>query len=112
MLADSKDAIPLIYAAASIIMIALGELFIAPTVFAYASQAAPRHLQGITMGMVTLGFALANLFSGFLSQKMAGSDEAGSMAVYSETFGMIGGAVLCLAAVLLILNFRKKAVAT
>lgn len=111
MLADSKEAIPLIYAAASIIMIALGELFIAPTVFAYASQAAPRHLQGLTMGMVTMGFALANLFSGFLSQRMAISEEADSMAIYSETFGMIGCAVFCLAAVLLMLNFRKKAVA-
>ncbi|MBA2369869.1 MAG: peptide MFS transporter [Candidatus Protochlamydia sp.] len=111
MLADSNEVIPLVYAAASIIMIALGELFIAPTVFSYASQAAPRHLQGITMGMVTMGFALANLFSGFLSQKMVGSEEGSSMNVYSEIFGIIGFAVLCIAAFLLILNFRKKAVA-
>lgn len=48
--------------------IALGELFIAPSVYAYCSEAAPPHHKGLMMGLVTMAFAMANLLSGQLGQ--------------------------------------------
>lgn len=49
-------------------LIALGELLIAPTVFAFCTSIAPVHAKGMMMGLVTTAFALANLLSGKLSQ--------------------------------------------
>jgi POT family proton-dependent oligopeptide transporter len=48
--------------------IALGELFLAPAVYAYCSEIAPENQKGLTMGIVTLAFSIASLLSGGISQ--------------------------------------------
>ncbi len=48
--------------------IALGELFLAPAVYAYCSGIAPENQKGLTMGIVTLAFSIASLLSGGISQ--------------------------------------------
>lgn len=48
--------------------IALGELFLAPAVYAYCSGVAPENQKGLTMGIVTLAFSIASLLSGRISQ--------------------------------------------
>lgn len=48
--------------------IALGELFLAPAVYAYCSGVAPENQKGLTMGIVTLAFSIASLLSGGISQ--------------------------------------------
>lgn len=60
----------------SFAFIALGELFIAPTVFAYCSEIAPAQSKGLMMGVVTTAFALANLMSGQLSQMSSLGDDS------------------------------------
>ena len=85
-----NGVIPIWYAVGGIFLIGLGELFIGPTVFAAAAKAAPPQLAGVTMGMVTLGFSLANACSGMLSQLMAVSEETGSLDVYIKGFFVLG----------------------
>lgn len=99
-----EGVIPIWYAVGSIFLIGLGELFIAPSVFAAASKAAPPELAGVTMGMVTLGFSLANVSSGLLSQLMAVSEETGSLDVYIRGFFVIG--LISLAPIIFL--FRMK----
>lgn len=113
-LLHANDApISLWYAVISIVLIALGEILIGPTVYAAASAAGPKELQGLSMGIVTLGFAMANLFSGYLSQLMAvENSEALSMSVYMDGFGLIGYCTLGIALILLIINSKQQAAQT
>ncbi len=110
ILGATDDIIPLSYAVGSIFLIGVGELFIGPTVFASASKAAPRALAGLTMGMVTLGYSLANLLSGLISQLMAVTDEATSLEVYAGGFNMIGLMALSLAFILFKINQRQRVI--
>jgi POT family proton-dependent oligopeptide transporter len=102
------DTVPLAYIIGSFFIIALGELFIGPTVYAYASEIAPRNFQGLVMGIVTMGYSLANLFSGWISQMMAVVEGTDSLEVYSGGFGMIGLSTIGLGVVLMFFNLRKK----
>lgn len=52
--------------------IALGELFIAPGIYAYCAEISPRQHKGLMMGLVTLAFSLASLLSGQLAQVSSG----------------------------------------
>lgn len=101
-----EGVISIWYAIGSIFLIGLGELFIAPTVFASASKAAPPKLAGLTMGMVTLGFSLANASSGFLSQLMAVSEEAGSLDVYIQGFFVVG--LIALAPIVFLFRTKQR----
>lgn len=110
--ANKEEMVPLSFGISSIILIGLGEIFIGPTVYAYAAEVAPKSLQGLTMGIVTLGFALANLFSGVVSQMMAISDEMASLDIYSGSFKMIGLTILGFACLILLVNSQRKVFAT
>ncbi len=102
--------VPIGYAVGSIFLIGLGELFIGPTIFAAASKASPPQLAGLTMGMVTLGFACANITSGFLSQLMAISEEAASLDVYIGGFFVVGLVALAPIFYLLSIKILKRKV--
>jgi|688.fasta_scaffold06037_10 POT family proton-dependent oligopeptide transporter len=106
--ASAEEIVPLWIAIGSIVCIALGELFIGPTVYAAGASAAPDKYQGLTMGIVTLGFAFANLFSGFLSQLMAVVEEDSSLSLYTQGFSWIGWSMLGLAAVLIMTQYKKR----
>jgi dipeptide/tripeptide permease len=90
----------------SIILIALGEIFIGPTVYAYAAAVAPRKYPGLTMGLVTIGYAMANFFSGWMSQWLVVVEENSSIDTYSWGFGVIGVSVLVLSLALFFINHR------
>ncbi|MEI8125773.1 MAG: peptide MFS transporter [Parachlamydiaceae bacterium] len=94
---------PLAYAVASIAAISIGELFIGPTIYAESAKVSPKNERGFTMAIVTLGFSLANLLSGVLSQQMA-SEEASSHFAFQEGFGMIA----ILVCVILGISFISK----
>ncbi|MBS0656203.1 MAG: peptide MFS transporter [Verrucomicrobia bacterium] len=85
--------VPVAYAIAATILISLGEILIGPTVYAVASESATRSLNGLVMSVVTFGYSLANLCSGYVSQLMATTEE-GDIAVYANGFGLVGAAVL------------------
>lgn len=106
--ASGEGMVGLSYGIISIILIALGEILIGPTVFAAAAKYAPAALQGLTMGMVTLGFSLANLFSGMLSQMMTVTEEANSLEVYAGGFSTVGFAALFVALLLLFTQRNRK----
>jgi len=96
------------YLIGCIVLISLGELFIGPTIYAIASKNSPKALQGLCMGIVTLGFSLSNLLSGILSQTMAMSQESASLDIYRDGFlniVLIGSSI---ATMLLIFNRYKK----
>lgn len=84
------------YLIGCICLISIGELFIGPTIYAVAAKNSPKALQGLVMGMITLGFSLSNLLSGFLSQTMAVTDELSTLQIYMSGFLIM----ICLAAVL------------
>jgi POT family proton-dependent oligopeptide transporter len=107
---QATDAVPLEFAVSSIVLISLGELLIGPTVYSTASVVAPRQATGLIMGAVSLGFSLANLFSGYLSQMMTVGELDVSIDVYRNGF-----LVICLGAFAIavaLLNTNKKVVST
>lgn len=109
----SKDeTISLSFAMMSIVLIALGELFIGPTVYSAASEASPKGLSGLTMSLVTLGFSFSNFLSGTISQTMAIEEETLSLKTYQEGFYLIGLASLAVAIFAFILNKKRKALTT
>ena len=109
--ASQGENIPLMLCLSSFVCIGLGELFIAPVVFSYASMIAPKKHQGTIMGMVAMGFALANLLSGYVSRQMASSETSPlPTLVYQEAFSWISSLALSLGIALLItkLSYIKK----
>lgn len=112
MMAETEAFVPLSPIVLSIVLIALGELFIGPTVYAKASEIAPKGQQGFVMGLVTMAFALASLFSGFVSSLMAVIDEGASLAVYSDGFFSIGAVTLSVAGILMLMNYFKRRLKT
>lgn len=112
LLADQGQEVPLAYAMSSIVLISLGELLIGPTVFATASEVAPKALSGLIMGAVSLGYSLANMFSGLLSQMMTVTDSMQSLEVYKSGFGAIATGAFALSALLFIITTRKKVYST
>lgn len=64
--------------------IALGELFLAPSVYAYCSAIAPSHSKGMMMGLVTMAFAVANLLSGQLSTLGHSSENMNLPSLFSS----------------------------
>ncbi len=83
-------------------MIAFSELFIGPAVYAFCSENSPKHLKGMLMGTVMLGYSLSGILSGFMSKFMAISDENSHLAkdVYAQGFFSI--MVVCFAAAVVI----------
>ncbi len=91
-------------------MIALSELFIGPAVYSHCSKYSPKHMKGVLMGTVMLGYSLANIFSGFMSKYMA-IDESNmdlGINVYSEGFMKIMLACFAASCILLLVNFMRK----
>lgn len=103
---NKENEILLFYAIVSIILISLGELLLAPTVYLTASEIAPKSLSGLIMGAVSLGYSLANLFSGLLSQMMAVTTPDESLHVYMR--GFITIAISAAALSCIIIYQRKK----
>jgi proton-dependent oligopeptide transporter, POT family len=68
---EPVEALPVIF---SFALIAMGELLLAPAVLSFCAEAAPPKAQGLTMGLVTAAFALANLLSGLISQQAIQED--------------------------------------
>lgn len=97
--------------AAVVGIIAFSELFIGPAVYAYCSEFAPKHMKGMLMGSVMLGYSLANLLSGFLSQYMAIDDinQTDGIDVYADGFLKIMLVCLITSAIVYIIKiFRNK----
>lgn len=106
--ASIKEVVPLETAISSVILISLGEVLIGPTVYAMGAKSAPKRLIGFTMSFVSLGFAFANLLSGYLSQFMAVESGENASKIYHEGFGMIALVFACVPFLLLILQPYKK----
>ena len=93
-------------------MIASAELFVGPVLYAACTALAPQRLLGIMMGMVMLGYSLANLLSGILSKLMAITREENgeialetSLMVYSNGFYHI--TLVCMIIALLVFMCRR-----
>jgi POT family proton-dependent oligopeptide transporter len=67
--------VPLVIIAIGTAVISLGEVFLAPAIFSYCSEIAPKAWQGVTMGLIPLGFSLGNTISGFLSKSIDVQDN-------------------------------------
>jgi POT family proton-dependent oligopeptide transporter len=93
---------PLVLAA---ILVSLGELFVAPAVYSYFSESTPQELQGITMGLIPIGYSLASVFNGLISQIMVSGDELGkleSLETYGTGFGIIAAVLIGMSCVLIL----------
>lgn len=75
-------------------IIAFSELFIGPAVYSYCSALAPKHMKGMMMGAVMLGFSLANVSSGFISNMMA-IEQGAEQLISVYTDGFIKIAIAC-----------------
>jgi proton-dependent oligopeptide transporter, POT family len=94
LIEDSKDLVSMCFVLVSFALIAIAELFVAPTIYSLCSILAPNKLRAVLMGMVMLGFSVANLLSGHLSKFMAVDSNNDSMIVYNRGFCYIS--VLCI----------------
>jgi hypothetical protein len=63
--------------------------------------------KGLTMGIMTIGFSLANLFGGFLSQILVATEET-SLRTYANNFLVLALVALCIASLSLIKNLKEK----
>jgi len=106
--ATVSQEVSLEYALFSIILISVGELLIGPTVYAKASEVAPKAFSGLIMSTVALGYSLANLLSGLLSRMMTVTEADHSLHVYMNGFWGIGAAAWVFAAALFMINNRKR----
>lgn len=97
-----QSAVSPLFLLSSFLAIALGELLLAPTIYAHCSRFAPPHLKGIMMSFVTMGFAYGSLISGTLSQKVA----LHTLAAYGDFF-LASTAVVSIVALLLFLRKRR-----
>jgi dipeptide/tripeptide permease len=93
-----QSEVPSFFLMGSFFAIALGEIFIAPTIYARCSQLAPLQLRGVMMSLVTMGFAYGSLASGALSQKIAPQTlgEYGHFFLYATAALALAAAVLTL----------------
>lgn len=82
--------VPLGYLIFGFVVLAIAELLIGPTIYAYASEIAPKNYQGLIMSIVAVGFSMANLLGGWVSKLMAVVDGVDSFSIYSSGFGFIG----------------------
>lgn len=105
----SEGEVGLFPAISSIVLIGLGEILIGPLVLAFASKTGPQSLRGVVMGMVTFGFSLANLVSGWLSQLMAVVDENSSLSTYVSGFGYIGAGLAAVTLVFVFIVMKSSA---
>lgn len=108
-----STAIPTAAVMGVIITISLAELFIGPAFYAFCSHAATEKHQGMMMGLVPMGFALAEVFSGQMNKAMALEDaaEMGSIFLFTQGFYKIA-LYLVVAAVVVAVGFwivRKNA---
>lgn len=107
--ASTGRDVSLMICLSSFLCIGLAELFIAPVIFAYASEVAPVQSQGVVMGMVATGYATANLLSGWISKAVTTFiPEDSTAATYGDVFGSVAWAVLGWAAMLLLLNYLLR----
>lgn len=91
---------PLPYVIASFALIAIAELFIAPSLFAYCSQSMPYALSGLAMGMITFGRSYASLFSGMLGKAITQSTLVAEPSFFGTTaLGCLAIGVLLVALV-------------
>lgn len=86
------DQVPVGFVALSFLLIAVGELFIAPTVYSFCSQVSPKEMQGVLMALVIMGFSYASLLSGSLGQLVVyfqdRVDSTGGVALYTIFFAL------------------------
>ena len=87
----TNDQVPVPMVMTSIVILSLAELLIGPAVYSYCSEISPEGHQGAVMGLVHLGFSLANFLGGLISQFMAIPEEAlsESLNIYSSNFGSL-----------------------
>ena len=109
---NNDQIVKLPYIALGFMMIASAELFVGPVLYAACTALAPQRLLGIMMGMVMLGYSLANLLSGILSKLMAITKEENgeialeaSLLVYSNGFYHI--TLVCMIIALLVFMCRR-----
>lgn len=99
-----KQLVSFLFPLISFAIIALGELFIAPTIYAQCSKNAPNAIKGIMMGTVSMGFSYASFFSALLA-KYATVNTLAEYSSFFLTLAMLSGGI---ASFLFLLKKRKK----
>lgn len=95
---SSTGLVAIQYVVICFALIAMGELFIAPTLYAYCTAIAPSSLKGQMMGLVVLGRSYASLFSGMVGKAVVTSHTYGE----SDLFAMTAMIAFFLSAILAI----------
>lgn len=106
--AKYASIVPLGFVVGSFGVLALAELLIGPTIYAYASEVAPKNYQGLIMSIVAIGYSMANLMAGWVSRFMAVVDGSDSIDIYSRGFGTIGIFALFLGLILMSVKNHRK----
>ena len=84
-IAGDEGLVSIGYVVICFALIAIGELFIAPTLYSYCSAIAPQLLKGRMMGLVILGRSYASLSSGMLGKAVVASHIYGESGLFAMT---------------------------
>lgn len=112
LLAHVTGLVPVGFVGVSFFLIAFGELFLAPPIFSYCSEVAPREMKGVLMALVIMGFSYASLISGSLGQLVARVQEISThgegVGIYTLFFAAAAGGCALVGGGLWILSFIKR----
>lgn len=89
--AFSGGALPMGGLMGGVAFLSIAEVLIGPAIYAYCSAIAPANWRGMTMGLIPLGFSLAEIVGGVWSKMMAFDPTEGalSLSLYQSGFGVI-----------------------
>jgi POT family proton-dependent oligopeptide transporter len=100
---SGSNLVPIAIVVTGILLVSIAEVFIAPAIYTYCSEMAPPEWQGVTMGMIPLGYSLAGLINGMFSKSMAIDQESkvAALNLYCQGFGWIGASLAFMALLLI-----------
>lgn len=86
---EQTGSVHIFFVLSAVIVVSMAELCIAPSIYALCSEIAPEKWVGMTMGLIPLSYALANLIAGHFGQAMAVEDVTidHSLRIYANGFG-------------------------
>lgn len=105
---SSEGQVSILVILSGIVMVSVAELLIGPTAYAYCSEIAPPSWKGVIMGLVPLGFALAEVIGGFWSKAMAFEENADiepTLELYRNGFGNIALGLMAVSAIVALIVF-------
>lgn len=112
ILTHGTGLVPVGFVGIGFFLIAFGELFIAPTIYSFCSEVAPKEMKGVLMALVIMGFSYASLISGSLGQVVArmqeGMSSGAEIGLYTIFFAIAAGVCFAIGGGIKMIMFVRR----